>query len=90
MTLKGSLLFILCSKKSIELHRFIYSLGIIHVGEETAIALEKFISAKKIINKPTELLLMMEKISVEDLQEIPDIGPKVATSIYQKCLMTFG
>ena len=70
------------SKKSIELHRFIYSLGIIHVGEETAIALEKFISAKKIINKPTELLSIMEKVSAEDLQEIPDIGPKVAESIY--------
>ncbi|HNW96286.1 MAG TPA: NAD-dependent DNA ligase LigA [Candidatus Paceibacterota bacterium] len=70
------------NKKSIELHRFIYSLGIIHVGEETAIALEKFISFKKIINKPTELLSIMEKISIEELQEIPDIGPKVAESIY--------
>ena len=71
------------SKKQIELHRFIYALGIIHVGEETAILLAQEINNNQSsITKPTEILSVMNKISIEELQEIPDVGPKVAESIY--------
>jgi DNA ligase (NAD+) len=70
-------------KKLIELHRFIYALGIIHVGEETAILLaQKINNNQSSITKPTEILKIMEKTSIEELQEIPDVGPKVAESIY--------
>jgi DNA ligase (NAD+) len=70
-------------KKLIELHRFIYALGIIHVGEETAILLaQKINNNQSSITKPTEILKIIEKISIEELQEIPDVGPKVAESIY--------
>ena len=58
-------------KKKITLARFIYALGIRHVGEETAIALaENFGSLKKI-----------QEASLETLQQTEDIGPRVATSI---------
>ena len=71
------------SKKQIELHRFIYSLGILHVGEETAILLaQKISNIKYQISKPTQILEIFDKISTEELQEIPDVGPKVAESIY--------
>ncbi len=70
-------------KKLIELHRFIYALGIIHIGEETAVLLaQKINNNQSAITKPTEILNIIEKISIEKLQEIPDVGPKVAKSIY--------
>lgn len=67
------------SKKNISLSKFIYSLGILHIGEETGIALAKFFKAKSI----SELIEKGEKISVEELQAVPDIGPKVSESIHQ-------
>jgi DNA ligase (NAD+) len=59
------------SKKEVSLDKFIYSLGIGHVGEETAFALAK--NFKKLDN--------FKKASLEELQSIPDIGPIVAESI---------
>lgn len=58
-------------KKKISLAKFIYALGIRHVGEETAIILaEKFGSLSKI-----------QEALPEELQQIDGIGPKVAVSI---------
>ena len=58
--------------KNINLDRFIYALGIRHVGDETSILLaNKFGSLEKLMN-----------VSRENLEEIHDIGPKVAKSIY--------
>jgi DNA ligase (NAD+) len=75
----------IASKKKVSLPRFIYSLGIIHVGEETARALALFASAGKNIQvrEPDDLLKIFGHISEEDLQAIPDIGPKVAASIVE-------
>lgn len=71
-------------KKQIELHRFIYALGIMHVGEETAVLLSHEISNNQSpITKPTNLLKIISEFSLEKLQEIPDVGPKVAESIYR-------
>ncbi len=67
--------------KKITLPRFIYALGIIHVGEKTADALsDKIISFKK-IKKPLEVLEIVQQISQKDLESMEDIGPKVAQSI---------
>lgn len=70
-------------KRKISLPRFIYALGILHVGEETAQLLaDKATSDKRQPTKPTDVLEIFRKLSFEDLQEIPDIGPKVAESIH--------
>ena len=59
------------AKKKIPLAKFIYALGIRHVGEETALTLaENFGSLEKI-----------KKADLADLQKTEDIGPKVAESI---------
>ncbi len=68
-------------KKEISLERFIYALGILHVGEETAIDLAKYISAKNKIQNPKDFLEAFLKEDKESLQKIKDIGPKVAESI---------
>jgi len=71
------------SKKEVSLSRFLYALGILHVGEETALALAREIfNFQFSIFKPTDILMVFEKMSVEQLQEIPDIGEVVAQSIH--------
>ncbi len=60
------------SKKEISLWRFIYALGILHVGEETAKDLaNNFNSLKKIISA-----------DLEQIESIGNIGPVVAKSVY--------
>jgi len=69
------------SHKKIDLARFIYALGILHIGEETADVLAAYLLKIKNIKKATDLLEAMKKVSREDLESIEDIGPKVAESI---------
>lgn len=59
--------------KEISLPRFIYSLGILHVGEETSLDL-----AKQFHNIDD-----LSSARLEDLENIRDIGPKVAKSIFE-------
>jgi len=72
--------------KKIALPRFIYSLGILHVGEETAQLLAKQVIAKiknqKSKIKIIEILKEFQNFSLEDLQKISDIGPAVSQSIF--------
>lgn len=67
------LLAAIASRKRIELPRFLVGLGIPHVGEETALALARhFPSLGKLANA-----------SEEALRRLPDIGPVVASAIFQ-------
>lgn len=72
------------SKKEIGLSRFIYSLGILHVGEETALLLSHYLKFKKDKSQIqiSEIIKVFQRQTLMDLQTIPDIGPKVAQSIY--------
>ena len=84
------------SHRKVTLWRFLYALGIIHVGEQTANLLMQKISNFPIrqaqgpeglegqfpISKPTDLLKFFKKIKKEDLELIEDIGPVIANSIY--------
>lgn len=78
----------IAAKRTITLERFIYSLGIVHVGEETARVLAKSVDASSLLSfqpaspKPQRGERKLESISIEELQKLPDIGPKVAQSIY--------
>lgn len=52
--------------------RFLYALGIRHVGQATARALAQFSGGD---------LDILRQASIEQLQEIPDVGPSVARSV---------
>ncbi|MFH1694151.1 MAG: NAD-dependent DNA ligase LigA [Patescibacteria group bacterium] len=68
--------------KKIELHRFIYSLGILHIGEETSRTLEDQLRKNRlVVRKPSDLIDTLGKFSLEELMSVPDIGPKVGESI---------
>jgi len=71
-------------RKKIPIERFIYALGILHVGEETARLLaQKTLNINPKINSPKDILNIFEHLTLEQLQEIPDVGPAVAQSIYE-------
>jgi len=71
-------------KKHILFSRFLYALGIFHVGEETAALLTREISGEGFrIRKPTDILRVFKMKSKENLREIRDIGPAVAESIFE-------
>ncbi|MBU1083232.1 NAD-dependent DNA ligase LigA [Patescibacteria group bacterium] len=59
--------------KQIDLDRFIYALGILHVGDQTARDLTSQFSTLKEISNAT----------LEDLQAVEGVGEKVAKSIYE-------
>jgi len=70
------------AKKEIALPKLIYSLSILHIGEETAHLLADRVTEEKTVRIPSELLTTLGKLSLEELTQIPDVGPKVAQSIY--------
>jgi DNA ligase (NAD+) len=61
------------NSKNQPLHRLIYALGIRFVGETTA----------KTLAQSVNHLLDFQDFSIEDLQNLEDVGPKVGGSIYQ-------
>ena len=69
--------------KIIDLYKFIFALGIIHVGEETAIDIGKRVIKQKIIKRPQDIIDAAEKLELENWQKISNIGPKVAKSIFE-------
>ena len=68
-----NLVWAIQSKKEIEFPRFIFALGILHVGEETAIDLAGYFGT----------LGKLKDASREALEAVPNIGGVVARSIYE-------
>ncbi|MBI5148042.1 MAG: NAD-dependent DNA ligase LigA [Parcubacteria group bacterium] len=71
-------------KKGVVLSRLIYALGIFHIGEETARLLARAADGAIGGGKPTiaKFSAALSGFSRDDLRKIPDIGPKVAESVY--------
>ncbi|HEX4104331.1 MAG TPA: NAD-dependent DNA ligase LigA [Candidatus Paceibacterota bacterium] len=79
----------IAEKKRITLPRFLYALGILHVGEETANDLARHLEfpshggaahgGKVAIS---DVAKTFRSLSAEDLQNVQDIGPVVAKSIH--------
>ena len=74
------------ANKKISLARFLYALGIIHVGEETARLFAEQVPGRITNHEsritPKNILKIFFDFSLADLQEIPGVGPKMAQSIY--------
>ncbi len=79
----------IAERKQVDLARFIYGLGILHIGEESALLLAKQFENwnLKIRNSGTvykikEVAEYFKNINMEELQNISDVGPIVAKSIF--------
>ncbi len=71
------------SRKKIPLARFIYSLGIEHVGEENAKLLGEFFKRYGVIKKPIDLWEIANKLRPTHYSTIPGFGEVISKSIYQ-------
>lgn len=74
--------------KKISLAHFIFSLGIRHVGEETAIDLANYLSSVSEDGDEMKFhrlgsIEKLKKTTKEELERIPDVGPEVSESIYK-------
>jgi DNA ligase (NAD+) len=69
------------SRKKITLPRFIYALGILHIGEENAKLLAHFLSQKKKITKPSDLIEVTQNLRAIHYSAIPGFGEKVSQSV---------
>lgn len=70
------------AKKKISLNKFIYSLGILHIGEENAKILANFVRKKTQIKKPSDLIEVFNGVKLTELQNIPNFGEKVSQSVF--------
>jgi len=61
------------TSKQQPLHRLIFALGIRYIGQTTA----------KTLAQSVKHLFDFKEMSIEDLQNLEDVGPKVAGSVYQ-------
>ncbi|MDP3991095.1 MAG: NAD-dependent DNA ligase LigA [Candidatus Nealsonbacteria bacterium] len=68
----GNIISAIQYSRKLTFSRFIYSLGIRHVGEETSISLSQYFNS---INK-------LKNASKQELEEVSDIGKEVSGSIY--------
>jgi len=68
------------SKKNLPAEKLIYSFGIKHIGEETALTLIATLKGQKIMT-PVDIFNHFSKLSLDELQKMPDVGPKVAKEI---------
>ena len=78
------------SSKNIIFNRFLYSLGIPHIGEENAVLLADYFQKKyqeqtrkelKREMRISDLITIVKKLSAEELEKIPSIGPKISQAL---------
>ena len=72
--------------RKILLNRFLYSLSILHLGEENAIILAQYL--QKDINSSVnglqikDLIKLSSSLRLEELMQIPSFGPKISQAIF--------
>jgi DNA ligase (NAD+) len=71
------------SRRHVEMHRFIFGLGIRFIGEQVAKLLVEYLQENSDIQSPTPLtvLTLLEDSSQEDLESIEGFGQRIAESL---------
>jgi len=73
------------ANKNILLNRFLFALGILHIGEETALLLAKYFQTKLNLDKFSiqNLIKISSGLKQEELEKIPSIGPKIGKAVFE-------
>lgn len=77
----SNLLEAINNSKIISLSKFLFSLGIRHVGEQTVYDIAQIFQKNNIIKKPDDLSVAADKMTIDDWLAIRDIGSVSAKSI---------
>jgi len=72
------------ANKNILLNRFLFALGILHIGEENALLLAEYFQKKLGLNNISiqNLIKIGSNLKQEELEQIASIGPKVSKAVY--------
>lgn len=78
-----NIIFTIQANKNILLNRFLFALSILHIGEETALLLDKYFQKKIHSNKFSiqDLIKISSNLKQEELEKIPSVGPKVGQAV---------
>lgn len=81
----GNIITAVAKAKEVVLSRFLYSLGVRHIGEGTSQDLSRFISShlQKSEFTPVEIWQYVSSLSPEEINSIEGFGDIVATSVYE-------
>ncbi len=92
VTSERKLLANISARKQIAFSRFIYALGILHIGEENARVLARFVTdgarrsrsegGTKQAKMPLEFWQALHSLTAADFERISGIGPKVGQSLF--------
>lgn len=77
----SNLLEAINNSKIISLPKFLFSLGIRHVGEQTVYDIAQIFQKNNVMKKPDDLLEAADKMTIDNWFTIRDIGPVSAKSI---------
>lgn len=69
------------AKKTIPLARFLFALGILHIGEENARLIAPFFKGEKDFTTPEDISKKGKELTLQSLSSVPGIGPKVSESV---------
>lgn len=69
------------ARKQVTLDRFLYALGIRHVGDITAQALARDLVLRG-VRTVDDLIRITGRMSIDEFQKIPDVGPVVGQSMH--------
>jgi len=75
----NNLIKALADRHELSLARLLYSLGILHIGEESALAIAEFLNPVKDIE---ELIGKASRLETADWEQVPDFGPIVGASLF--------
>lgn len=80
-----NIISVIQANKNILLNRFLFALGILHIGEETALLLAKYFQKKLNSDKLSikNLIKIGSNLEQEELERIVSIGPKIGQAVYE-------
>ena len=80
-----NIIYVIQANKNILLNRFLFALSILHIGEETALLLAKYLQRRIHSDKFSihDLIKIGFNLEQEELEKIPSIGPKVGKAVHE-------
>jgi len=69
--------------KNININKFIFALGILNIGKESAEIISNRLLQIGDIKTPNDLLKLAKKLTQQDFDDLPDFGEKMAEGIFE-------
>jgi len=71
------------NSKNININKFIFALGILNIGKESAEVIANKLLELGAIKVPNDLFKLAKKLTKQDFDDLPDFGNKMAESVFE-------